>query len=263
MDADDVSLPQRLSKQVRFLDRNRRVGLISCSFVWTDQEGNDLGVHPLWTRDCEIVPVLLKWNCFCHGAAMFRRGCLAQVGLYREQFEFAQDYDLFLRIAERDEVANLREVLYKRRIGPTMISVVEGGAQDEYVRFAVELAHERFTSGVDRLGAALSPSHLGPWQRRRARSRVAFSWAAELYGHGRKSQAVSVLVRSILNDPFSYRLWMFAAWRLARSVVTRKRTAPVASGVQLLEKYREARAGRRSEPSSEEQPREGTPASGF
>ncbi|MBK7258239.1 MAG: glycosyltransferase [Ignavibacteriae bacterium] len=61
-------------------------------------------------------------NCFGHGTVMVRRDVLERVGGYDETYRFAQDYDLWLRIAEQCEVANLSEFLYCWRKSGSSVS---------------------------------------------------------------------------------------------------------------------------------------------
>ena len=216
-DADDVSLPERLGEQVAVLDDEQGVGLVCSSFVEMNHEGQEVGTVILPAKDHEIMDYLLRWNCLCHGAVMFRRECVARIGVYRDEFQFAQDYDLWLRIAERYKVANLSRPLYKRRISPGIISIIHRQAQDEYARLAIELAEERARRGRDRLGASISQSHPNAWQRRRSSARITFFWARELSRQRRRREALTMLARSILNNPFRR-----DPWALSSGVVRRK-----------------------------------------
>lgn len=147
---------------------------------------------------------------------MFRRECIEQTGPYREDLEFAQDYDLWLRITERFRVANLREPLYARRIDPSAISATQKPAQDECARVAMELAEQRVRAGEDRLGAALSQPGLHFWHRRRAVARITLFWARELYRRRKRTEAARMLARSFANNPFHRDPWMLSLRVLRR-----------------------------------------------
>jgi glycosyltransferase involved in cell wall biosynthesis len=117
MDADDVSLPTRFEKQVAYLDANPRCVCVGSQVQRIDPYGSviDRPRHKL-THD-EIDADLLKgigWS-IVHPAAMMRRDAVMQVGGYREQFKTSQDLDLFLRLAEVGELANLPDVLLNYR----------------------------------------------------------------------------------------------------------------------------------------------------
>lgn len=201
-DADDVSLPQRLEEQASFLDDNPAVALISCSFIETDESARASLLCLLPASDDKIMATLVQGiNAFCHGAVMFRRQCAEQVGLYREEFELAQDYDLWLRIAEHYKVANLTKPLYKRRTGPATTSIMQRSAQDDYARLALDLAEERARFGKDSLGAGLTGRGPGTLAHRKVLARNAFFWGRVLYQRGEWSGTVRMLLKSVTYHP--------------------------------------------------------------
>lgn len=115
-DADDLSKPERLAEQVKFLDSHPDHLLLSTSVDMIDDNNRVKYVDVRPTQDAEIRTYIEEFgNPFCHGAAMFRRSVLEKVGLYREGFRTSQDYDYWLRMAEHGKVANLAPALYQYR----------------------------------------------------------------------------------------------------------------------------------------------------
>lgn len=116
-DADDVSFPGRLGRQVSFLRDHPQVGLVGALPQFIDQEGQLIAVssYPLVTEDHDIKRTLLVSNCIRHGSIMLRRRLLEIVGMYDPRLEPSEDYDLWLRLAEVTALANLPEPLYKYR----------------------------------------------------------------------------------------------------------------------------------------------------
>lgn len=154
MDADDISLPRRLEKQIQFLEENTGVGLISCHFYEIDSEGCRINLCQLPVKNEDIQKSLLVCNQFCHGAAVFKSECIRTIGMYREFFRFSQDFDLWLRIAEKFKCANLNTPHYKWRINPQSqfsVSIKDREEQCLYAAFAIILSKERRKSGQDRL----------------------------------------------------------------------------------------------------------------
>ena len=132
MDADDVSLPERFERQVSYLDENRDVALVGCIFKEIDEEGNVTALIEVPLDNEEIQWRLLFHNCFAHSATVFRKRCLSYVGAYDERILYAQDYDLWLRIAKRYKVANIDQCLHNwRRHTRSSISEVKNREQYE------------------------------------------------------------------------------------------------------------------------------------
>jgi len=150
-DADDVSMPERLEKEVEFLEQNRNVGLVGTDYLFINEKGKVVHIVKCLNGSRELKEKLLEGNQFGHGSVMLRRECIDEVGTYREEFKFAQDYDFYLRIAEVYDVANISEPLYQWRINVKSVSVKEKMFQDKYASLAIELAKERKRFGKDKL----------------------------------------------------------------------------------------------------------------
>jgi Glycosyl transferase family 2 len=117
MDADDISLPDRLERQLGFLQRRREVALLGGAAEYINESGDVLFTMGVPTQHDEIKAILPERNVFVHSAVVMRRDALLAVGGYRRAFsDTAGDYDLWLRIVERYEVANLPEVIVRYRV---------------------------------------------------------------------------------------------------------------------------------------------------
>jgi len=123
MDADDVSLPNRLLWQVDFMEKHPEVGALGGTVEWIDATGRSLlrMQHPL--TNAEIQKALLRYPPLWHPSVLIRRAAFVSAGGYRRAFVVAHDYDLWLRIAERFQLANLEEVVLKYRIHPYQVSL--------------------------------------------------------------------------------------------------------------------------------------------
>ena len=151
MDADDVSMPERLEKEVVFLDNNKNMGLVGTYYFETNENGKVLYITRPLNDSKALKEKLLMINQFGHGSVMFKKECIEKVGLYRREFKSAQDYDLWLRISEKYNIANLPEPLYKRRLNIDSISVNKKKQQDKYAKLAIEFSKERKLFGKDKL----------------------------------------------------------------------------------------------------------------
>ena len=118
MDSDDVSLPDRLAKQVAFLDAHPACVLLGTRVLEVDPYGSPVHESAQKLTHAEIDAQLLT----CHGgwalvqpSVMMRTDALRAVGGYRGAYNVSEDHDLFVRLAERGEVANLPEPLLRYR----------------------------------------------------------------------------------------------------------------------------------------------------
>ncbi|MBS3026840.1 MAG: glycosyltransferase [Dolichospermum sp. DET50] len=131
-DADDISAPERLAKQVNFLESNPDVALVGTWYKEIDAQGNLICKSQL-PGDCIQIRWDILFYCpFVHSAVMFRKYTIAeQIGFYDEAYLYAQDYDLWWRISCRLQVANLNEYLMRLRINPSSMTATYGNIVDD------------------------------------------------------------------------------------------------------------------------------------
>jgi glycosyltransferase involved in cell wall biosynthesis len=113
-DSDDWSYPQRIAEQVALLETDARIGFVSCATQYIGPGKEPLAVVTRAT-DPEISTLGLlreRQGPPAHGSVMFRRSLYQRVGGYREEFYFAQDSDLWLRMAEHALIGFLPDVRY-------------------------------------------------------------------------------------------------------------------------------------------------------
>lgn len=150
-DGDDISLPDRIIKQVDFLDRNLDIAIVGTNYFRINEKGDIVQEINRKRKDIDIKINLSKGNQLGHGTLMFRKDCVEKIGFYRETFKYAQDYDFVLRFSDKYKLANIPELLYKWRINSHSISVSKKIVQDRYAELALKLFNERKKMGYDRL----------------------------------------------------------------------------------------------------------------
>lgn len=143
MDADDISLPHRFEVQTAFLEKNPQYALVGSSYYQINSTGKIVAYTGVLTKNLEIRSGLLKQNWFGHGSVMIRKSAFIDCNGYDEEFEYAQDYDLWLRLSEQFKIANIEEPLYEWRSTPTGISTLKKDKQVYYANLAVSLAKIR------------------------------------------------------------------------------------------------------------------------
>lgn len=136
-DADDVSHPRRLERQLAVLRARPELALMGTRARRIDADGAPVGVV-----DRPLDPGTIRWyhlfsNPFVHSAVMFRRAAVADVGGYDESFTWAQDFELWSRVLHRYPVLNLPDRLVDYRDHPG--STTAGGRDP--ARYAALVRH--------------------------------------------------------------------------------------------------------------------------
>jgi glycosyltransferase involved in cell wall biosynthesis len=144
-DADDISHPERIMRQVDFLDNHPDFGLIAAVPRLVDMDGSPLErAHYTATENDEIQELLLDYMCLCGPTIMMRRKCLEEVGLYfTEGSDASEDYDICLRLAEVTKLASLEGYLYQYRQQPESASNKRSAQQMFNKAACLERAIER------------------------------------------------------------------------------------------------------------------------
>jgi glycosyltransferase involved in cell wall biosynthesis len=161
MDADDVAHPGRLARQVRYLDAQPEVAALGTAVR------NFGEVRNSWTlkTDPPAVRARLLFECaLCHPTVMLRAAALRRHGLrYDAAYRHAEDWALWVAIADKEAAANLPEQLLRYRTHPQQVSRTENVGQLRTIRliFAAQLErlglepteaeldlHQRIASGV-------------------------------------------------------------------------------------------------------------------
>ena len=122
MDADDVSLPERLERQLRALGADERLAVVGCAIETIDDTGRVTGSWALPADDAALRRRLLLRNPFTHGAVLIRRPAVESVGGYQAGYGANEDYDLWRRIARDWRLGAVPEVLYRYRVHPAAVT---------------------------------------------------------------------------------------------------------------------------------------------
>ncbi len=121
MDADDISKPQRLARQVAFLKGHPNVGL--CGTFATTFGGQK---RRRWSYPCEPsdIKVKLLFECsFVHSSTVIRRDFLEKYDLkYNKSLEHSYDWELWQRAARHFDLANIPQYLVEYRIHEQSVS---------------------------------------------------------------------------------------------------------------------------------------------
>jgi len=121
MDADDISLPERLKKQVDFMEEYQGIGVCGTWLKTTGSKKNNIRKSPI---NHEEICAYMFWDSpIWHPTAMIRKEVLTDNNLYYdESISRAQDYKLWIDISNITKLANIPEVLLLYRIHNKQIS---------------------------------------------------------------------------------------------------------------------------------------------
>ena len=118
LDADDVALPERLGREVEFLDNHADVVLVSSWIQIVDERGLIIGTSEPRMNSKELHDSLGWANPTAHSAMMYRSDAASKVGGYPEEFAYAQDRELVVALAQYGKLAIIKEFLCQWRISP-------------------------------------------------------------------------------------------------------------------------------------------------
>jgi glycosyltransferase involved in cell wall biosynthesis len=116
MDADDISMPLRLERQIEYMEANP--SLVLCG-VWgyeISPNNRIVGVLQPPVRDRDLRKFMFRANPFVHAGVMFRRDALLRTSLYDPALSQAEDYDLYWRVCKQGDIAVIPEFLVLHRV---------------------------------------------------------------------------------------------------------------------------------------------------
>ncbi|QWD54504.1 glycosyltransferase [Polynucleobacter paneuropaeus] len=116
-DQDDVSFPERLTKQVHFMNTHPAYAIVgTAAQIWVNETKTDrFHRHPC--SDPELRAGLVFYNYFVHSSVLLDKLILESIGGYTTDPERQppEDYELWCRIARKHPVRNLPDVLLAYR----------------------------------------------------------------------------------------------------------------------------------------------------
>jgi len=121
MDADDISLPERLGKQVDYLRKHLAIDVVGSSmYILSGLEHNEIRA----ARHSDLRNMLLKENILFNPTVMFRQS-LVEKGIFNcnPRYKHTQDYHLWTKLAIKSNFANIEEPLVVYRDNKSQNSV--------------------------------------------------------------------------------------------------------------------------------------------
>ena len=126
LSSDDAFLPDKLEKQVRFLDERPDLRAVFGFARIVDEEGVEFTDEKHFyfnifrqenrTRHQWLRHFFFKGNCLCHPSALIRRKLYDEIGYYDERFAQLPDFDFWIRTCLRHEIFVIPEELIRFRV---------------------------------------------------------------------------------------------------------------------------------------------------
>ncbi|NDW09238.1 glycosyltransferase family 2 protein [Dysgonomonas sp. 520] len=123
MDADDISLPERIEKEVSFLEQNADYDIVSTNFSTFRTGKKKLYPHVNPSKFEDIQAFTLFKSCVCHPAVMIRKSMFSRFNLrFEEDYLHVEDYALWSKAVYLTKIANINESLLHYRVHGSQIS---------------------------------------------------------------------------------------------------------------------------------------------
>lgn len=133
MDADDISLPERLAFQRTWLHEHPEVDVLGTGRRFIDTDGNlSVRVACAHAEHKQIIECILhskKGTVLSHPTVMMRKAIVLQVGGYNEHFPVCEDMDLWLRVADFGNLHVISNPLLHYRRHKRSVSVTSRSTQ--------------------------------------------------------------------------------------------------------------------------------------
>ena len=141
LDCDDVWLPHKLKKEMEIFDTKRDVMLVYSNCYVVDSDGNTIRTafesqKPV--RGHIFNELLSRYNFIPLLTAVVKKEVLNEIGLFKNDYQIAADYDLFLKIAYKYPVDYVEQSLAKYRVHDSNFSI----NQDIGIREELEIMNK-------------------------------------------------------------------------------------------------------------------------
>jgi glycosyltransferase involved in cell wall biosynthesis len=142
LDADDVAHPERIARQVGYLEAHPEVALVGCWLRLIDDDDALIGHYRGPCEPHAIRERLPIRMCIPHPSWLMRTEVFSAVGLYAPEYRAAEDYDLLLRVAVLFNVASVPEFLLDYRLSSAGITA-RARSRELVNRIRIQLRHFR------------------------------------------------------------------------------------------------------------------------
>lgn len=112
MDADDISLPNRLKHQLAFLEKNSAIDLCGTWADIIDENNKIIGEKKYPSTPEKVKKALSLYTAIIHPTFMGRKKLFLQLNGYNPKYDFAEDYDFLMRSRKNFKLTNIPKKLF-------------------------------------------------------------------------------------------------------------------------------------------------------
>ncbi len=207
MDADDISAPTRLEKQIEFLNQHPEFILVGCNGNQIDEQGCYLSkLYKSNSRTQISKELSLGISPFIHGSVIFRREPALGFGLYDEKMITFEDWELWRKMFSIGNMTNLDEVLYYYRLTPGSITTLPPKSSKRRRTIIMKAVNNGVITGDDvselrSLKSGLRPSDLiSAYNLRLGKILIEVDWKPQI--------ARSYFYKAIRTSPYNFIAWV-------------------------------------------------------
>lgn len=116
MDADDWSFPDRIEKQVQYMELNPNIVCSGGSMEVCNEDLEPLGIRKYPLTNKEVFSLILRLNPIPHPASIWRKDAIQKTNGYPSKLGMSEDYSLVLEVSQYGELGNMEDILIKYRV---------------------------------------------------------------------------------------------------------------------------------------------------
>ena len=210
MDADDLSMPTRLERQVAALESSPGLAVVGSWARVIGLDGSDAGALRPPVEPRNVLAAVLRDCPFIHPSVMIRTPVLRELGGYRADAQHAEDLGLWLTLLLRHDGANLPEFLICYRVHPGQVSQTKLAVQ-RATAMRLQRAARPVYAKAQRLPSVDQPDEPGQWAQLRGAPGTLGAdckhWSLRYWKLGASRRASAMALRGLLHAPFCLDLY--------------------------------------------------------